>query len=226
MNKKRCLSFMAIFFVFLSVLLNIKVSAKNNNESKRIILIDPGHGGIDGGAKAKDETLEKDINLSIALKLKDSLETNGYKVCITRDTDIGLYEKGNTIREKKREDLSNRSKMKEKTNCDIFISIHQNMFPQNKCKGAQVWYASNDNSKKLAELLQEGFKLDIDSNNNRLAKAAGEQYRILRDNHKGASVIVECGFLSNNEELAMLKNEEYQKKIAQSITQSILKYFS
>lgn len=226
---KKIKSILPIFIFTLSILLiNENVFAVNNiNETKnqKIILIDPGHGGIDGGAKSKDGTVEKDINLAISLKLKECLEKKGYKVEMTREVDSGLYKKGKTVREKKQEDLANRVKKKEETKCDLFISIHQNMFPQNKCKGAQVWYAANEKSKCLAEILQKSFKENIDGNNNRLAKPAGDQYRILRDKHEGASVIMECGFLSNSEELALLKSEEYQAKLADSITKSIGEYY-
>lgn len=204
---------------------NIQVLAEENSESK-VILIDPGHGGIDGGAQSKDKTLEKDINLAISLKLKENLEERGYKVEMTRCEDAGLYEKGQTVREKKREDLSNRVKRKDETKCDVFISIHQNMFPQSKCKGAQVWHSCNTYSKALADALQNSFKENIDPNNHRLAKAACEEYRILRDNYKGASVIVECGFLSNDEELQLLKNDEYQNKLADAIAKGIDSYMA
>ncbi|MPQ43763.1 N-acetylmuramoyl-L-alanine amidase CwlD [Clostridium tarantellae] len=226
MDKRKNGALILIVCLILNFTFNIKVLAKNNEELKKVVLIDAGHGGIDGGAKAKDGTLEKDINLSIALKLKESLEKKGYTIYMTREADSGLYEKGKTIKEKKREDLNNRAKLKEKTNCDIFISIHENMFPQSTCKGAQVWYASNEESKTLAELLQEVFKIELDNNNNRLAKAAENQYRILRGNYKGASVIVECGFLSNNEELNKLKDSEYQQKLAETMTKAIEKFFS
>ena len=82
--------------------------------------------------------MEKDINLDIALKLRESLEDKGYKVFMTRECDRGLYENGKSIKEKKREDLKKRASLKVETNCDIFISIHENMFPQAKCFGAQV----------------------------------------------------------------------------------------
>ena len=142
--KKLILVFISIFLILSG---NIVVKAEELNE--KIILIDPGHGGIDGGAISKNGTVEKEINLAIALKLRDSLEDRGYKVFMTRDSDIGLYENGKSIKEKKREDLKKRRDMKKEINCDAFISIHQNMFPQEKCYGAQVWHGSNEISKKL-----------------------------------------------------------------------------
>lgn len=195
-------------------------------EDKKIILIDPGHGGIDGGAKSKTGTIEKDINLQISLKLKESLEDKGYTVYMTREGDEGLYEKGNSIKEKKREDLQKRVSMKTETNCDIFVSIHQNMFPQAKCFGAQVWFASNENSYSLATTVQNSIKETVNDNNKRVAKPAAEAYLILRDKYEGASILVECGFLSNPEEEQRLKSDEHQDLLVEGITKGIEKYFA
>ena len=204
----------------------VKAEEKEEGGSEKIILIDPGHGGMYGGAKGNDGTLEKDINLAISLKLKSTLEEKGYRVAVTREADADLHTKGYTVREKKRDDLANRVKMKEETKCDIFISIHQNMFSQSNCKGAQVWYAADDSSKLLGEALQESFKLNLDGNNHRVAKQAKEEYRILRNNKGCAAVIAECGFLSNPEELELLQSDDYQNKIVYSLVQGIDKYFS
>ena len=126
---------------------------------------------------------------------------------------------------KKVDDLSKRCKLKKETKCEAFISIHQNMFPQVKCFGAQVWYASNDKSKELAESIQEDLKEHVKDNNKRIAKAAKEQYKILRDGYDGACVIVECGFLSNYEEEQRLKSDEHQENIVEGIKCGLDKYF-
>ena len=215
MKLKRILSIICIFLVMFA--LPIKASAGEQN-AQRVILIDAGHGGIDGGAKSKNGTIEKDINLAIALKLKNILECDGYKVYMTREDDSQLSKK-------KVEDLTKRCELKKETNCDVFISIHQNMFPKPKCFGAQVWYASNDKSKLLADFIQESLKATINDNNKRIAKAAQEQYKILRDKYDGACVIVECGFLSNSEEEQRLKSEEHQQKIVEGIKLGLEKYF-
>lgn len=197
------------------------VFAKEN-----IILIDPGHGGIDGGAVSKDGILEKDINLSISLLIKKELENSGYKVYMTREEDRGLYKEGQTIKQKKSEDLANRVKMKNSTNADIFISIHQNIFPEQKYKGLQVWYTTQSKeSKQLADLIQNTSKDMIDPNNKRTPKDAGTQFRVLRNVSKTASVIVECGFLSNPEEAKLLVDNEYQQKFAIMIKESIDKFY-
>ena len=148
MKLKRILA--VLFALILVFSIPMKCAAEDEKDSSHVILIDAGHGGIDGGAKSKQGTVEKDINLSIALKLKEALSQSGYKVYLTREEDTQLDKK-------KVNDLAARCKMKKDTNCDIFISIHQNMFPQAKCFGAQVWYASNDDSKVLAEEVQSSL---------------------------------------------------------------------
>ena len=215
----------AIITCLLIITYMMPVNAFAFNNSDKVILIDPGHGGIDGGAKSKAGTIEKDINLQISLKLRDNLEEKGYKVYMTRDEDKGLYQKGKTIKEKKREDLNRRVEMKKETECDIFISIHQNMFPQSKCYGAQVWYASNEKSYNLATIVQETIKESVKDNNKRIVKPAVEAYLILRDKYEGASILVECGFLSNPDEEARLKSDEHQNLIVEGISNGIDKYF-
>jgi N-acetylmuramoyl-L-alanine amidase len=203
----------------------IPIKALADDAAQKIILIDPGHGGIDGGAKSKSGVIEKDINLQISLKLKDILEKKGYKVYLTRESDQGLEQKGSTIREKKRDDLKRRRDLKIETKCDVFVSIHQNMFPQAKCYGAQVWHSSNDISKKLADFVQESLKETVKDKNKRISKPAGDSYLILRDKYEGASILVECGFLSNPEEEQKLKTEEHQNLIVEGISLGIEKYF-
>ncbi|WP_315077883.1 N-acetylmuramoyl-L-alanine amidase CwlD [uncultured Clostridium sp.] len=215
MNMKRALSIFCIIFLILGI--PTRVLAEEN-KSKHVIVIDPGHGGIDGGAQSKNGTVEKDINLSISLKLKNQLEELGYSVYLTREDDSELDKK-------KVNDLNARCNMKKDKNCEVFISIHQNMFPQPNCFGAQVWYSNNEKSKILAESIQNSLKTNINDGNKRVAKAAKDQYRILRDGYDGACVLVECGFLSNNKEEQNLKSDEHQEKIAKSILDAVNSYF-
>ncbi|MDZ5254981.1 N-acetylmuramoyl-L-alanine amidase CwlD [Clostridium sp. LIBA-8841] len=217
----KILSMMMISFLAFNMIL-VKVNAE---ECRKVILIDPGHGGIDGGGKSASGILEKDINLSISLKTKAILESKGYKVVMTRSEDVGLYSEGKKVREKKQEDLANRVKMKKESSCDVFISIHQNMFPQKSCKGAQVWSANNEASQKLGQIIQQKFREEVDSSNKRAPKVAKKEYKILSDDHECSSVILECGFLSNPEESVLLSKEEYQTKIANAISNSIDEYF-
>lgn len=204
----------------------VKNKANTNDGKEKIILVDPGHGGIDGGAVSKSGIMEKDINLKIGLKLRDKLLSEGYKVIMTREEDKGLYEDTGRIRKKKIEDLNNRCKIKEESNCDMFISIHLNAFPESKYYGAQVWYSRNKDSQRLAKIIQQNLKSDLDSNNNRNEKSALDSYKVLRINDNMPSVLVECGFLSNPFEEQKLNSDEYQSKIAECIVKSIKSYYN
>lgn len=226
-NKKLFFSLLIILCSTIGILfLNYKISTNTFNFEKenRIILLDPGHGGIDGGAVSKRGTLEKDVNLQISEKIKIALTNLGYQAVMTREDDRGLYEDMGSIRNKKIQDLNNRIKMINTSGANVFISIHMNMFPESKYYGAQVWYSNRDESKILANIIQEGLKLDIDNGNNRVEKAANNSYKILRESEI-VSVLVECGFLSNCSEEQLLLNEEYQNRIAISIAASVDKFY-
>lgn len=192
---------------------------------RKVIIIDPGHGGIDGGMVGTTTgVLESQVNLEIALKLRKYLEESGSLVLMTRDEDIGLYTDGGTIRKKKNEDLRNRKRLFDESNADIVISIHSNSFQQSKYYGAQSFYSPNSqNGKIVAELIQEELIRVLDNGNTRKAKSKSDVY-ILK-NVKVPTVIVECGFLSNPKEEKLLQNADYQEKIAWSIYVGILKYF-
>lgn len=198
----------------------------DNDTIKKIILIDPGHGGYDGGADGKTGIKEKDINLSISIKLRDKLMVEGYRVVMTRDKDEALLGlDGKKYGTKKAEDLANRCKIKNEANPDLFISIHQNYFPEGQYYGSQVWYSKYKDSKILAHIVQENLRLDLDKNNKRVEKPAGDNYKMLRNNDTMPSVLVECGFLSNNNEELKLKDEKYQDALADSMAKSIKKFF-
>lgn len=220
-----------LILIVMCFLINDSANAVERNsklklDDKKIILIDPGHGGIDGGAISKNGTVEKNINLSISLKLRKALEKEGFNIVMTREEDKGLYSDSGKVRKKKNEDLENRCKMKEESNCDMFVSIHLNMFPQSKYYGSQVWYSSNSNSEKLAHIIQENFRDDLKDDSKRVEKAALNSYKILRCGKDIPSVIVECGFLSNPSDESKLKTEDYQQKIADSLSKSIKVYYN
>lgn len=193
-------------------------------DDEKVILIDPGHGGIDGGAESKRGTVEKDINLSISLKLRDSLNKLGYTVIMTREEDKGLYTENGSINKKKNEDLNNRCKIKRESNCDIFVSIHQNFFNQSYYSGAQVWYSKNEEGERLAHIIQENLRKDLNNKNKRMEKS-GNLYKVIRCYCNIPSVIVECGFLTNPQEEKELIKDEYQNKIVESLSKSIEEYF-
>lgn len=201
------------------------VKSEENKSTKKLILIDPGHGGKDGGAVSKNGTVEKNINLIIASKLKECLLKSGYDVLMTRENDVMLKDEENKNASCKKQDMGKRCKIKAESGCDLFISIHLNMFPISKYSGAQVWYSKNPYSKVLGELVQKNLINDIDKTNNRLAKAANNDYKVLRCCDNIPSILVECGFLSNASEESKLKSDEYQQKIAEILNKSIAEYF-
>ena len=220
-----CKKNLLIILMALIVVFPINMISAKADENQKCILIDPGHGGKDGGAKSKNGTNEKDINLSISKRLKELLEKDGYKVYLTREDDVNLKSEKIKTSKFKVSDLTRRCELKEETKCDMFISIHLNMYTDAKPKGAQVWYSTYEKSKTLAEILQDSFKENLDNSNKRLPKAAGEQYKILRDKYQGPAVIVECGFLSNPQEEQLLKDDGYQQKIAESLAKGVKKYY-
>lgn len=199
----------------------------NIDETKLTVIIDPGHGGPDGGAVASDGTAEKDLNLSIALKLSSLLTQRGVQNILTRNEDISVNdESAKTLREIKVSDLHNRLKiMNSISNC-IYVSIHQNSYRQSKYSGAQVFYSPNDESSPvLAQCIQQAVKDKLQPDNTRLIKECTESVYIIYNADKPA-VLVECGFMTNAQELANLKNEEYQHKMASAVADGILDYIN
>ncbi len=196
------------------------------NVSEKVIIIDAGHGGEDGGAVGGDGTPEKELNLAVALKLQALLEQQGCTVFMTRSEDISLStEEDNAMRRRKTADLNNRKNMVEKYGVDAFVSIHMNTFPDKKYFGAQVFYAKSPvESKRLATCIQEKIN-EKDKENIRVAKDGTDGIYVLQ-NVTVPSVVVECGFLSNEKDLRRLKTDEYRTELAIAIFNGIAKYFS
>ena len=186
-----------------------------------VIIIDAGHGGIDGGASGPDNITEKDINLSIALKLKRLFKMTKCEVILTRETDIMLNDDG--VKKRKASDLSNRVKIANKYPNAIFVSIHMNTYPQEKYKGMQIFFSQNNlDSANLAELLKKNNKSYLQPENNREIKR-GKDIFIL-ENIKTIGILVECGFLSNYEEAHLLTQDGYQNKLAKIIFASVAEF--
>jgi len=202
-------------------------AANNIEKQKNTIIIDPGHGGVDGGAVGYNDIVEKDINLSISLKLRTLFEASGFNVVMTREDDRSIHDKDSkTIREKKVSDIHNRSKLLEKYPDAIFLSIHQNMYTESKYSGTQVFYSkNNEDSKILASLIQSNVKELLQPENERVIKPAGKDLYILY-HAKIPAVMVECGFLSNPDEAKKLNSSEYQYKMAFAIYCGTLDYCS
>ncbi len=195
--------------------------------SGRVIVIDAGHGTPDGGAVGLSGTLEKDLNLEVAKSLGNFLEQSGAFVVYTRYDDNSIADDlDKSIREIKRSDLNNRKNIKANSGADMFISIHMNKFSDSQYKGAQVFYAqSPDESKVLAEKIQNKIKEIADNTNVREAKSDNNSIFILK-NSNIPSVVVECGFLSNEEEEFKLKTKEYRDKIAFAVFAGINDYLT
>ena len=192
-------------------------------KKRPVVCVDVGHGGNDPGKIAVDGTPEKDINLSIARKLKTYLEASDVEVILTREDDRGLYKETDT--QKKAADMHNRCAKINEAQPDLMVSIHQNSYHQEAVSGGQVFYFSNsEEGKRLAETLQRRFDYVLGDKNTRLAKANGSYY--LLKNVKCVSAIVECGFLSNWEETKKLKTEEYQDRLAWTIHVGIMEYLN
>lgn len=193
--------------------------------TNKVIVIDPGHGGIDPGAIGKTGVYEKEINLNIALNLQALLEQSGCVTQLTRAIDESIHDQDkNSIRAKKNSDLKNRKKIIDSSQADAYISIHLNSFPQERYKGVQSFYPrDNDESKRLAENIQNELKATLQITDNRDALPIKEVY--LMQNTNIPSVIVECGFLSNSEEEKNLTDEAYRRKVAWGIYLGIMKYF-
>lgn len=204
------------------------VNTEISRETAPVIIIDPGHGGFDGGTTTKDGIPEKDINLNISLKLKDYLKSFGYKVIMTREADVSLEDDGlSTIKAKKTSDIHNRFKLMEETDSCIFVSIHQNHYSVEKYNGAQVFYSpqTEETSSLLAECIQSSIVSNVQPDNTRLIKKCDNSVYLIY-NAKKTAVLVECGFLSNEKEAQNLLDTDYQKKIAYSVALGIKDYYS
>jgi N-acetylmuramoyl-L-alanine amidase len=192
--------------------------------SGKIIFIDPGHGGPDGGAGDK-KTLEKDIALDVSLKLKDYLQEQGALVIMTRETDRDLADlstKGYSRR--KVEDLKNRLKMINESEADLFVSVHLNSIPSPRWSGAQTFFApQKKENERAAKFIQDELRRNLE-NTDRKAKPIHHVYILKHAKKPGA--LVEIGFLSNPTEKQNLKQERYQDKVAASIYKGIIRYFT
>lgn len=202
------------------------ISKRNNdtsptvatNSDKSVLIIDAGHGGEDAGAVAPDGTLEKDLNLKIAHLVKVLCDLNGTSAVMTREDDSLLYDYYGDLNDytghKKLYDLKNRVKITEEYEKPIYLGIHMNKFSKTQYSGAQVYYSKNNEKSELfARNIQNSTKRYLQSENNRKIKQADSSIYVLNSLDCPA-VLVECGFLSNENELSSLKNPDYQAKLA------------
>ena len=187
----------------------------------KLILIDPGHGEDDPGMIGVDGLEEKGINLAISLLLKSELETRGYSVAMTRETDKGLYDA--SANNKKAQDMQRRIALIDETAPALTVSIHQNSYHDPVVKGPQVfYYETSSEGKELAADLQESLNTTLEVERPREIKGNTSYYLLKRS--KGVLVIAECGFLTNPDEAALLQTGDYQKKVASALADGIFTY--
>lgn len=214
------------FFLLYTARCNEKAvyTVGNVTECKTIIL-DAGHGGFDGGAVGLDGTEEKKINLQITIKLKAVLELYGYEIILTRNSDDAIHDgEAQTIRQKKVSDIKNREAIIKENPDAIFVSIHQNKFYDESVSGAQVFYSKNNElSPVLAQNISDSIVAFLQYDNSRQIKKSGTEIYLLY-NSQIPSVMVECGFISNPNDLNNLKNDDYQKRLALAIAEGIINY--
>lgn len=203
------------------------IDATGEKQPEKIkIVIDPGHGGVDQGARGDMNIGEAPINLAISEKLMHFLEGSGFDVEMTRYEDEGLYSlKSKTIREKKNEDLKNRVDIINNSNADLVVSIHLNSFPQKQYYGAHVFYQKNNpNGKIAADTIQISLKSILDESNKRVPQVK-KDIKIMDDTNVPV-ILIECGFLSNTAEEKKLTSAGYQEKTAWAIYAGLMKYFN
>ena len=199
------------------------VYTMGNSKPQTVVVLDAGHGGKDPGAGSVSGVSEKDINLSIAVRLKHLLEQNDILVVMTREEDKDLASEQAVNR--KNEDMRARARLISEAAPAVMVSIHQNSYPDADVDGAQVFYYSGSESgKRLGTMVQEHLKSEIQDGNHRVAKANKEYYLLKKADCP--ALIVECGFLSNPAEAALLATDEYQEKLAFAIHLGIMEYIN
>ena len=189
-----------------------------------VYIIDPGHGGIDGGATSCTGILESQLNLEIALRLNDLMHLLGQHTIMIRTTDKSVYTSGTTIAAQKASDLKQRVRIVNETENGVLISIHQNIFSDGKYAGTQIFYSDDTESKVIAEKLQTNFMKFIDPSNNRKTKPAKGIY--LMEHITQPGILIECGFLSNIEEEAKLRSRSYQMRMCTVIATTVSAHFT
>ena len=210
---------LVMFFLCVFTLSKVNASIKNYSLQGRCIYIDPGHGGKDSGA-ISHKFLEKDMNLLLSIKLANELFKRGSFVYLTRDGDYDLSK--STIN-RKRNDLYNRTKLINKSNCDMYISIHLNSSPSPKWNGIQTFYSNvNKDNKKIATLVTNNLKKNL--SNIRNPKKENNYYMYSKIKVRG--ILVEAGFISNSRDNYNIRNKKYQDKLIKSIADSISEYFN
>ena len=200
-----------------------QAGAGASGEGRFLVAVGPGHGGRDPGKVGADGQLEKDINLEIAMKLKEYLEASDVEVVLTREADQGLYQEEDS--HKKMADMEERCRLINEAKPDAVVSIHQNSYHEDSVSGGQVfYYGKSEKGKRLAGILQKRFDYVTESEHKRTEKANDSYYLLLHV--KSPIVIVECGFLSNPQEAKSLADPVYQDRLAWTIHMGIMEFLN
>ena len=196
-------------------------SASAEVSSKKIIVIDPGHGGEDGGAIGASGILEKELNLKVSRTIADMLRFSGFEVIETRTEDVMLYDKAPLPDgSKKQRDLAARLDIAKNSVPDLFLGIHMNSFPDSRYSGLTVYYAGKvSESRDIAEALRRDVVTFLQPDNRRGIKEGERIYLLERATYP--AILVECGFISNPEECRLLSSEEYRKRLCFIIYSSL-----
>ena len=217
---KRLIKLTLLLLLFLIIIISIfNVSASNLTFPLlgKTIYLDDWHGSVDNGATVNN-VKEKDLNLQIVYKLKETLTSAGATVLLTRKDDNDISNPNALYR--KKSDFDNRIKLINNSNADLYISIHQNIYQNKKYSGPQVFYVKDN--QKLAEIIQNTLNKYL--NTKRKVKTINNTYMYKLLKKKG--ILIECGFISNDNERYKLKTEEYQLKLSKIITEGIITYYS
>jgi N-acetylmuramoyl-L-alanine amidase len=200
-------------------------AVSTSSEKSFVVVIDAGHGGIDGGVTGrKTGVKESELNLDISFYIRDELESAGFEVVLTRKTDAGLY--GTTAKGFKKRDMQRRKEVILEANPALLISVHQNFYSSRTPRGAQVFYLkSSEESKKLAVCVQEKLNDLYAQERVKSRVATASEYYILKC-CDAPSLIIECGFLSNEKDDELLSKENYRKEIAKRIFYGVVKYYA
>jgi len=229
---KKHVTFSALFLVFMAGMAFVlwqgradvsAFSGQTQKSAARIVVVDPGHGGEDGGAVAGDGTVESGLNLEIAQRLSDLLLFSGQETVMTRDSDVSIYSEGSkTIHEKKVSDLKNRVELVNGLDNAVLLSVHQNTLPgSSRTHGAQVFFNGVTGGDTLAKSMQACLNTAVNAGNEKVAKRIPDTIYLAK-NVTAPAVIVECGFLSNTGDTAALKTPRHQILLALAIAAGYL----
>ena len=222
---------LALFGIFAAILwqgnaVNVSKNLELEQGGGFVLVIDPGHGGVDGGAVGTDGTVEARINLAIGLQMEEIARLVGVETVMTRSGDADLHDgDAVTIRQQKVSDLKNRVARVNGVSGGVMVSLHQNSMPQApSVRGAQVFYAKTEGSQELAGAVQDTLNAAINSQAKEVKAASSGVY--LMKNVEIPAILVECGFLSNGEEAALLNTQEHQTRLALTILAAVLNYLT